>query len=434
MYLLTDAERNTGTYSNRFAGHILRQHQFHSLTAIRGWHNKLRIMADATFPPATRELPQWGLRAEFWIKGYGDDAYTDIMASGSYLRLATDQVRFYPAGVPQNAAHDASHDGSGYYMLVGRGQEPVPPVPLTEIPLGHGQLRPGRGHRRRASPAVRGRRRGGDVTGNGLGCGREPECDGPGHGGGRPSDVARRGRARPDRGRVRRRRDGRRRRAGTAGRGCRPAGRGGSRPAAAGHVRRRRDARPASGQPRGPRARPVRQRRAAGRARRGEGGRGRLPAEVGDAPGVARRGAPHRRRRGGVHPGARRARARRVPPAVGRTRPGQAGACRGCQNARPRSSAWSPPACPTSRSPPGSSCPTAPCRTTCRTRWASCNCTTGSSWSGTRSSTVLRGSSRRASRLLRGQAPPQRQANRRLGRDGADLGGRPEQARLRHRV
>ena len=112
VYLLTDAERNTGTCSNRFAGHILRQHQFHSLTAIRGWHNKLRIMADATFPPATRELPQWGLRAEFWIKGYGDDAYTDIMASGSYLRLATDQVRFYPAGVPQNAAHDASHDGT----------------------------------------------------------------------------------------------------------------------------------------------------------------------------------------------------------------------------------------------------------------------------------------------------------------------------------
>ena len=92
------------------------------------------MMADATFPPATRELPQWGLRAEFWIKGYGDDAYTDIMWSGSYLRLATDQVRFYPAGAPQNAAHDASRHGSGYYMLVGRGREPVQPVPLTEIP------------------------------------------------------------------------------------------------------------------------------------------------------------------------------------------------------------------------------------------------------------------------------------------------------------
>ena len=134
VYLLTDAERNTGTYSNRFAGHVLRQHQFHSLAAARGWRNKLRIMADATFPPATRDLPQWGLRAEFWITGYGHDAYTDIMASGSYLRLGTDQVRFYPAGAPENVAHDVSRRGSGYYMLAGRDQEPVQPVPLTEIP------------------------------------------------------------------------------------------------------------------------------------------------------------------------------------------------------------------------------------------------------------------------------------------------------------
>ena len=29
VYLLTDAERRTGTYSNRFAAHVLRQHQFH---------------------------------------------------------------------------------------------------------------------------------------------------------------------------------------------------------------------------------------------------------------------------------------------------------------------------------------------------------------------------------------------------------------------
>ncbi|WP_372352851.1 DUF4132 domain-containing protein [Streptomyces sp. KL116D] len=37
VYLLTDAERTTGTYSNRFAAHIVRQHQFHSLAAVRGW-------------------------------------------------------------------------------------------------------------------------------------------------------------------------------------------------------------------------------------------------------------------------------------------------------------------------------------------------------------------------------------------------------------
>ena len=46
VYLLTDAERRTGTYSNRFAAHILRQHQFNALCAARGWKNKLRLMVD----------------------------------------------------------------------------------------------------------------------------------------------------------------------------------------------------------------------------------------------------------------------------------------------------------------------------------------------------------------------------------------------------
>ncbi len=58
--------------------------------------------------------------------------------------------------------------------------------------------------------------------------------------------------------------------------------------------------------------------------------------------------------------------------------PEQAGTFRGYPNAKPKSSGWSPLACPTSRSPPGSCCPTAPCRTMCRTRSASCSCTTGS--------------------------------------------------------
>ena len=37
VYLLTDAERRTDTYSNRFAAHIIRQHQFNALCAARGW-------------------------------------------------------------------------------------------------------------------------------------------------------------------------------------------------------------------------------------------------------------------------------------------------------------------------------------------------------------------------------------------------------------
>ncbi|WP_406074966.1 DUF4132 domain-containing protein [Streptomyces virginiae] len=131
VYLLTDAERNTGTYSNRFAAHVLRQHQFHSLAAARGWRNRLRLCVDDSAPPATRELPRWGLRAEYWIEGDGEEHGVDTTGSGSYLRLRTDQVRFYPIDAPHN---EASTYRGAYTMRRGDGQDPVDPLPLTEIP------------------------------------------------------------------------------------------------------------------------------------------------------------------------------------------------------------------------------------------------------------------------------------------------------------
>ena len=45
-YLVTDAERRTERYSNLFAAHILRQHQFNALCGARHWKNKLRLMVD----------------------------------------------------------------------------------------------------------------------------------------------------------------------------------------------------------------------------------------------------------------------------------------------------------------------------------------------------------------------------------------------------
>jgi hypothetical protein len=131
VYLLTDAERTTAAYSNRFAAHFLRQHQFHSLAAVRGWRNKLRLSVDDEAPPATRELPQWGLRAEYWIEGDGGEHYDDITESGSFLRLRTDQVRFYPIDAPENSAHCC---GGEYRMWLRDGDTPVDPLPLADVP------------------------------------------------------------------------------------------------------------------------------------------------------------------------------------------------------------------------------------------------------------------------------------------------------------
>jgi len=131
IYLLTDAELNTRVYSNRYAAHILRQHQFNSLCAAKGWKNSLRLMVDDTFPPATKILPQWGLRAEFWIEGIGDQYGTDTNETGTFLYLTTDQVRFYRVEAAENRAHAG---GGGYLARRWNGTGNVEPLPLEEIP------------------------------------------------------------------------------------------------------------------------------------------------------------------------------------------------------------------------------------------------------------------------------------------------------------
>ncbi|MFH1302797.1 MAG: DUF4132 domain-containing protein [Planctomycetota bacterium] len=129
VYLLTDAERNTRVYSNRYAAHIIRQHQFNALCGARGWKNQLRLMVDGDYPPAMKLLPKWDLRVEFWVEGIGDNYGTDTNEIGTYLYLATDQVRFYPLTAAQRTAYAA---GGGY---ITRGEEGSDtPIELAEIP------------------------------------------------------------------------------------------------------------------------------------------------------------------------------------------------------------------------------------------------------------------------------------------------------------
>jgi hypothetical protein len=91
IYVFTAAEQQTETYSNRFAGHILRQHQFVALCQERGWNYQLQGSWDSANAP-TLELPGWDLRCEFWVEGVGESGYT------GFAHVATDQVRFYRTG------------------------------------------------------------------------------------------------------------------------------------------------------------------------------------------------------------------------------------------------------------------------------------------------------------------------------------------------
>ncbi len=113
VYLLTDAERETEYYSNRFAAHILKQSQFRALAKTRGWKANYLGGWDGGYDGrAERELPEWELRAEFWTAPAGDDH----VPNGGYLYLSTDQVRFY---------HKDARDPLTL--------SEVPPLPFSEI-------------------------------------------------------------------------------------------------------------------------------------------------------------------------------------------------------------------------------------------------------------------------------------------------------------
>jgi Domain of unknown function (DUF4132) len=95
VYLLTDAERDTSTYSNRFAGHILRQSQFRALARSRKWQTQLIGGWDDGIDSAQKNLPgEW--RIEWWTSAAGDAS----APGGGRLYIATDQVRFYHGNSP----------------------------------------------------------------------------------------------------------------------------------------------------------------------------------------------------------------------------------------------------------------------------------------------------------------------------------------------
>ena len=92
IYILTDAEINTNTYSNRFAAHIIRQHQFYALCKLRDWHYTYQGNWDSHNIPY-KQLPNWGLSVRFLVDADWDSPY--YSAGGIFEYVHTDQVQFY---------------------------------------------------------------------------------------------------------------------------------------------------------------------------------------------------------------------------------------------------------------------------------------------------------------------------------------------------
>jgi hypothetical protein len=132
VYLLTDAERETATYSNRFASHIIRQHQFTSLCRERGWSFKIMGAWDSHNTP-TLELPGYQLRAKFDVEFPGDDREADTTAHGIYLAIGTGRVTFEPLKAAESNKGEPGPFGLRLPRKF-RSLRKVTPLPLTEVP------------------------------------------------------------------------------------------------------------------------------------------------------------------------------------------------------------------------------------------------------------------------------------------------------------
>ena len=112
IYVLTDAERQTDTYSNRFASHVLQQSQFRAVGRARGWKVPAQGNWDGGGEYPTRLIPGTDLVAEFAVTQAADPGH---LPDYSLPYIVTDRVQFVSAC-----------DG-----LVPLGE--IPPLILSEI-------------------------------------------------------------------------------------------------------------------------------------------------------------------------------------------------------------------------------------------------------------------------------------------------------------
>lgn len=99
IYVLTEAEVNTKTYSNRMASHLIKQHQFNMLAKMRNWSYTLVGAWDHGSDCKARRCLKIGkveFTIEFWLNELYDDG--QINDVGMLLYMSTDQVRYLKNG------------------------------------------------------------------------------------------------------------------------------------------------------------------------------------------------------------------------------------------------------------------------------------------------------------------------------------------------
>lgn len=102
FYQISDEERQTRGYSNRFAGVVMRQHQFASLCRERGWNYRLMGGGFDGGNVPNRKIDVWKMHAEFYVDlppdrdpALRESGLGEQSGSGINLFISSDQVRFY---------------------------------------------------------------------------------------------------------------------------------------------------------------------------------------------------------------------------------------------------------------------------------------------------------------------------------------------------
>lgn len=128
QYLLTDAERATGTYSNRFAAHIVRQHRLNAVLSRRGWAYVRHRQDGSNYDPPSLALPDWDLRAELAVAGIdvGDDfAVFDTMATDQLSFLGADRSPVPLEQVPAVVLSEVMREVDLFVTVAGIGSDPT---------------------------------------------------------------------------------------------------------------------------------------------------------------------------------------------------------------------------------------------------------------------------------------------------------------------
>ena len=124
IYLLTDAERETATYSNRFAGHFILQKPFQGLMRARNWRSPMFGNFDPGNDPRL-DLPDGQSAAEFRIHWESDEIYATVLTTEQVYFLDKDRNHRPVEEIPPRIFSEVMRDIDLFVSVASVGADPA---------------------------------------------------------------------------------------------------------------------------------------------------------------------------------------------------------------------------------------------------------------------------------------------------------------------